>query len=150
MDDQSRGMFGDLPTPAIIINPEGLVSVKLPWAEPAVLGPRLEAVLKLAATRSTKKPKDARIALSHALNDVYTGKAEVARQALDAMLTAEPPLKRWLTPLALRGRARLHRAAGNHEAAAADLDRAALAARTIFRGARLVAALAEVDALRKK
>lgn len=46
MDDASRACFGDLPSPAIAIGPDGRVLFKLPWAEPEVLGPRLEAHLK--------------------------------------------------------------------------------------------------------
>lgn len=41
MDDQSRAMFGDLPSPAIVIDPCGVVRAKLPWAEPDALAPLL-------------------------------------------------------------------------------------------------------------
>lgn len=41
LDDRSRAWFGDLPSPAIVIDPRGVVRSKLPWAEPDVLGPRL-------------------------------------------------------------------------------------------------------------
>ena len=37
MDDQSRALFGDLPSPAIVIDPLGVVRAKLPWAEPDAL-----------------------------------------------------------------------------------------------------------------
>lgn len=46
MDDQSRALFGDLPSPAIVVDPFGVIRVKLPWAEPEVLGPRLETLLR--------------------------------------------------------------------------------------------------------
>ncbi len=45
MDDQSRALFGDLPSPAIIIDPLGSVRVKLPWAEPEALAPTLKQLL---------------------------------------------------------------------------------------------------------
>lgn len=50
MDDQSRELFGDLPSPAIVIGPDGLILDKLPWAEPAVLGPRLHELVTDATT----------------------------------------------------------------------------------------------------
>ena len=45
LDDQSRAFFGDLPSPAIVIGPDGVVHTKLPWAEPDVLGPRLDELI---------------------------------------------------------------------------------------------------------
>jgi hypothetical protein len=45
LDDQSRAMFGDLPSPALIIRPDGTVAAKLPWSEPEPLGSRIETVL---------------------------------------------------------------------------------------------------------
>lgn len=42
LDDQSRALFGDLPSPALILGPNGKVVAKLPWAEPDQLGPRLD------------------------------------------------------------------------------------------------------------
>lgn len=45
LDDQSRAYFGDLPSPAIVIGPDGVVRIKLPWAEPDVLAPRLAKLL---------------------------------------------------------------------------------------------------------
>ena len=45
MDDQSRALFGDLPSPAIVIDPLGVVRAKLPWAEPDLLAPLLTKLL---------------------------------------------------------------------------------------------------------
>lgn len=42
LDDQSRALFGDLPSPALILDPDGKVVAKLPWAEPDQLGPKLD------------------------------------------------------------------------------------------------------------
>jgi hypothetical protein len=45
LDDQSRALFGDLPSPALIIGPDGKVVAKLPWAEPDMLDSKLDEQL---------------------------------------------------------------------------------------------------------
>ncbi|MBL8734933.1 MAG: hypothetical protein JNL12_00770 [Planctomycetes bacterium] len=51
MDDQSRALFGNLPSPAIVVDPFGVIRAKLPWAEPELLAPLLkELVPTFAAT----------------------------------------------------------------------------------------------------
>jgi hypothetical protein len=84
LDDRSRAYFGDLPSPAIVIGPDGRVRVKLPWAEPDVLAPRLEALL--AALGAADLPPDAapRAKVAAALR---AGRAagEVDRDALEAL-----------------------------------------------------------------
>ncbi|HEX6812535.1 MAG TPA: hypothetical protein VF384_12995 [Planctomycetota bacterium] len=45
MDDASRALFSDLPSPAFLIDRSGLVAEKLPWADPAPLETALDAVL---------------------------------------------------------------------------------------------------------
>lgn len=42
LDDQSRALFGDLPSPALILGPNGKVVAKLPWSEPDLLGAKLD------------------------------------------------------------------------------------------------------------
>lgn len=37
MKDESRALFSDLPSPAILIDPQGLVLEKWPWAEADVI-----------------------------------------------------------------------------------------------------------------
>jgi len=49
MDDQSRALFGDLPSPAILIDPQGVIRSKLPWAEPEALQPLVQGMLAAAA-----------------------------------------------------------------------------------------------------
>lgn len=49
MDDQSRALFGDLPSPAIVIDRDGVLRSKLVWAEPDALTPIVQAVLAAAA-----------------------------------------------------------------------------------------------------
>lgn len=56
MDDQSRALFGDLPDPAIVIDADGVIRHKLPWAEPALLRPIVEQLL---AKTKVKAPPDA-------------------------------------------------------------------------------------------
>jgi hypothetical protein len=46
MDDLSRALFGDLPSPAVVIGPDRIIRAKLPWAEPERIEPRLRRVLK--------------------------------------------------------------------------------------------------------
>jgi hypothetical protein len=57
MDDQSRALFGDLPSPAIVIDPRGVIRSKLPWAEPDALTPIVQQLL--AAQPSPRPPQPA-------------------------------------------------------------------------------------------
>lgn len=50
MDDQSRALFGNLPSPAIVVDPFGVVRAKLPWAEPELLAPLLKELVPTLAT----------------------------------------------------------------------------------------------------
>lgn len=50
MDDQSRALFGNLPSPAIVVDPFGVIRAKLPWAEPELLAPQLKALVPTLAT----------------------------------------------------------------------------------------------------
>lgn len=45
MDDASRALFSDLPSPAFLIDRNGRIADKLPWADPAPLAQALAAVL---------------------------------------------------------------------------------------------------------
>jgi hypothetical protein len=45
MDDASRALFSDLPSPAFLIGRDGRIFDKLPWADPAPLTATLEAAL---------------------------------------------------------------------------------------------------------
>jgi len=45
MEDQSRELFSDLPSPAFVIDAEGIVRDKFPWADAETIGP---AIAKLA------------------------------------------------------------------------------------------------------
>lgn len=56
MDDQSRALFGDLPSPAIVIDAGGVIRAKLPWAEPAALGPVTAKLLAVGAGDAVRPP----------------------------------------------------------------------------------------------
>ena len=45
MDDQSRALFGDLASPAILIDPFGVIRTKSPWAEPDAIEQSLNTLL---------------------------------------------------------------------------------------------------------
>ena len=155
MNDQSRAMFGDLPTPAIIIDPTGRVATKLPWAEPDVLKLRLAKVVarwqgSTEGKRATETA-DAFTELARALHAVNVADFARARKELGRLLSADTKRSPWFTPLAIRGLARVHRALGEHALAKASLDRAAHLLREGYHeGPRRTAALAEIAALRTR
>ncbi len=45
MDDASRALFSDLPSPAFVLDRAGRIAKKLPWADPEPLGKALDEVL---------------------------------------------------------------------------------------------------------
>ncbi|MEM7457638.1 MAG: hypothetical protein AAF456_25135, partial [Planctomycetota bacterium] len=47
MEDQSRALFSDLPSPAFVIDKEGIVRAKFPWAE----GEQIEAAVGVVTGR---------------------------------------------------------------------------------------------------
>ena len=148
MDDQSRALFGDLPSPAIIIGPDGHVQVKLPWAEPAVVGPRLKKALAQTATTIAKPDSSVQWQLLKGLHALHAGNTDRARRTLDAFLArvTEP---RWRAQ-ALRAR---YRCAIASKAPAKAIEkhhlRAKEAAEKAFKNTgRRAAALASLDAIR--
>lgn len=46
MDDASRALFSDLPSPAFLIDREGRIADKLPWADPEPLGNAITRLLR--------------------------------------------------------------------------------------------------------
>lgn len=120
MDDASRALFGDLPSPAFVIDAHGVIRDKLPWADPDLLGKRLEALL--AASQAASRPQASRP--SEDLADT----------------TPVAQAKAWVQ--------RVRASAGGPDAKNAT-NRAAAAARKAWRGnpARLVAALVELAEL---
>lgn len=94
MDDASRALFSDLPSPAFLIGRDGRIVDKLPWADPAPLAAALAAVLDKAVTQDKQLPAqptaalllEQREALARRLVDA--GKAEQALAWLDVALPA--------------------------------------------------------------
>lgn len=58
LDDQSRAFFGDLPSPAVLIDPVGTIQAKLPWGEPEAIRPELDRLLGQAAARLEGPPEE--------------------------------------------------------------------------------------------
>lgn len=85
MDDASRALFSDLPSPAFLIDRAGRIADKLPWADPAPLAAALRAVLANAPAA----PPAANEALALAQRDA------LARQSLAAGKPAAA--LQWLT-----------------------------------------------------
>ncbi len=46
MEDQSRALFSDLPSPAFVIDPNGIVRAKFPWADAETIRPAVEEIDK--------------------------------------------------------------------------------------------------------
>lgn len=44
MEDQSRALFSDLPSPAFVIDAAGVIRAKFPWADTATIGPAVAAL----------------------------------------------------------------------------------------------------------
>ena len=125
MDDASRALFGDLPSPAFVIDEQGVIRDKLPWADPELLAKSVTALL--TASQATSRPQSSR--------------------AGSSSLSASPAST---TPIA-RAQAMIERARasiGGPDATFA-IRRAAGGARKAWREnpARLVAALVELAEL---
>lgn len=59
MDDASRALFGDLPSPAFLVDASGIVREKLPWADPELLEAKIEAIAGDAAGSTGSDPTPA-------------------------------------------------------------------------------------------
>jgi len=46
MEDQSRALFSDLPSPAFVIDAEGIIRAKFPWADAETIRPAVEKIAK--------------------------------------------------------------------------------------------------------
>lgn len=154
MDDESRALFGDLPSPAFIVDASGRIVDKLPWADPDQIGERLKAL----AAAVDSRPVDAARSVPELIGQArallaakdYTGARKTIYSAMES--TKDPSV----IDSRARGavaEAQLVLAAAFHgdsdRYAAAFSDRAAAQARDSWRGnpARLVAALCELASL---
>jgi len=56
MDDASRALFSDLPSPAFVIDRDGRIADKMPWAEPRLLQDSIVRVLGKNASAPRQPP----------------------------------------------------------------------------------------------
>ena len=66
LNDDSRAFFGDLPSPAILIDPKGKIHDKIPWADPELIEGSLN---KLLNQWESTKASDPLVAMVRALDD---------------------------------------------------------------------------------
>lgn len=109
MDDASRALFSDLPSPAFVIDRSGHIADKLPWADPEPLAKSLAAVLArdpaVPAVAAKPWPLEQREVMARRL--LAAGKPELARAWLEDAAT---PLPTTPTPLPVRAGAAIARA----------------------------------------
>lgn len=94
MDDASRALFSDLPSPAFLIDRAGRIADKLPWADPAPLAAALRAVLAgdtaMPATKTGDHSLDQRDTFARRL--LAAGKPDEALAWLAAKPEPAPPV----------------------------------------------------------
>ena len=92
MDDASRALFSDLPSPAFLIDRNGRIADKLPWADPAPLAQALAAVLArdAAVPKATEGTWTIEQREGFARRLLAAGKSTEARAWLDVAATPAP------------------------------------------------------------
>ena len=92
MDDASRALFSDLPSPAFLIDRAGRIADKLPWADPAPLAAALRAVLASEPAAPPAPSEALALARRDALarQSLAAGKAAAALQWLPTDAPAAP------------------------------------------------------------
>lgn len=145
MDDASRALFSDLPSPAFVIDREGRIADKLPWADPAPLAASLQQVLardvELPTPKTAGETLAARTAAGRRL--LAAGKPEVALACLDAAAKSTPSPVELANAALLRAEA-LRGGKAEERRAAIDAARAAAAAAWSGDAGRLLAARIEL------
>ncbi len=106
LGDTSRAAFGDLPHPAIVIDPAGRVRAKLAWFDPEVVDNLLKDVqLDLLTDRPTDRPAPADTGFLAALTDDRLDRHH--RHTMLAHLALQQPehadRREWLAELAANG-----------------------------------------------
>ena len=56
MQDQSRALFSDLPSPAFVIDKEGVIRSKFPWADAETIQPAVAKLPEVKAKKSGVSP----------------------------------------------------------------------------------------------
>lgn len=133
MDDASRALFSDLPSPAFVINRAGRIAKKLPWADPEPLGKLLEELL----ARDAESPVPAEVDMERLLDHRLVR----ARQLLDQRRSGAA--LEWLAVPTAEELATARRFSGARQPLEGELRVQALAALT-----RLSALAAQPDELR--
>ncbi|MBL8756126.1 MAG: hypothetical protein JNK15_22725 [Planctomycetes bacterium] len=109
MDDASRALFSDLPSPAFLIDRQGRIVDKLPWADPMPLTAALAAVLaqdqELPAVKSAGWVVDQRDVFARRL--LAAGKPHEALAWLDAKSDPAPSVPPTFVALARAAIARV-------------------------------------------
>lgn len=102
--DQSRALFGDLPNSAVVIDPTGVIHLKLPWCDPAIVDAALPQVPALAPGKAQAREE------AHFLRRVESDGVKMPEHHRYTMLahlaTSEPThadAPRWLDELANHG-----------------------------------------------
>ena len=153
MDDASRALFSDLPSPAFVIDRDGKIADKLPWADPAPLAASIDAVLvgqQIPAEIAASWSLDQRSSIAQRL--VLDGESQLALDWLDTPGDPAPCVPPTLVAVARAGITRVHalRAAGSKpDAVGAAIAAAQAAAQEAWPKdpARRVAALTELAEL---
>jgi hypothetical protein len=154
MDDPSRALFGDLPSPAFVVNRDGQIADKLAWADPDEIGRSLKgleraAELRAAAEHHGWKPLDLIDCIASCRAKLRSKDVRAAREALEDALKAAKDLPADVAAEAHLALAAARRAEGDAKAAAAAAAAAEESAKKAWSAnpARLVAALSELAEL---
>lgn len=147
MDDASRALFGDLPSPAFVIGRDGSIVDKLPWADPEAIGKSLAqaaAGSDLAMEPAGPWTLDQRDVMARRL--VWMGKHAQARAWLDTASEPAPSVPPTFVACARAAITRAHATGGADEAVLLAAQ-AAVAQAWPKDPARRVAALTELAEL---
>ncbi len=148
MDDASRALFGDLPSPAFIIESTGRIAAKLPWSDPELIADGLNAVERAAESRSTQ-PSDMNEVIALARKRMSVKAHAEARILLTNAIRSMQHLSPATLAEAHLALASACRGEGNTGDATTSATEAEVLARKAWSSnpARLVAALCELAAL---
>jgi hypothetical protein len=148
MDDLSRALFGDLPSPAFVVDRSGRIADKLAWADPDEIERSLTRIERSAESRASK-PIDVIDAIASCRARLRTKDVRAAREALDEALKVGKDVPVDVAAEAQLALAAARRAEGDEKAAAAAAAAAEESARKAWTAnpARLVAALSELAEL---
>ena len=148
MDDASRALFGDLPSPAFVIDSAGRVAEKLPWSDPDRIAEILKGLEGSAESRPAQ-PAGINETIALARARIAAKAYAEARLLLENATRSPQGLPPELLAEAHLTLAAARRGEGNSDSAVASAAAAEAMARKAWspNSARLVAALCELAAL---